>query len=199
MLAYFGSHHGLIAINELSQALAAVAVIVFSAGLARTLGAAAAPQLIAAGAVAATTLFLSAALFSTLTLPELTDQPALGAVIYHLGYLIGGPAHVVALATLIGTTAISGRLSGKLPGWLSIAGVRDRRGRPAGRAQFRHAARARGVGHAVHPRRQIPRVPVHPGGRRRAATPVATHFPGPGRNPLALMHDPHLGRARAGP
>lgn len=122
ILAYFGGHHGVVAINELSQALAAVALIVFSAGLARTLGGAAAPQLIAAGSVAGTTLFLGAALFSTLTLPELADQPALGAMVYHLGYLIGGPAHVVALAILIGTTAIAGRLSGKLPRWLSIAG-----------------------------------------------------------------------------
>ena len=92
-------------------------------GLARTLGGPAAPQLIAAGTVAGATLFLGAALFNTLTLPALADQPALGAVVYHLGYLIGGPAHVVALAILIGTTAIAGRLPGRLPRWLSIAGL----------------------------------------------------------------------------
>lgn len=69
------------------------------------------------------TLFLGAAMFSTLTLPQLADQPALGAVVYHLGYLIGGPAHVVALGILVGTTAAAGRSSGRLPGWLTIAGL----------------------------------------------------------------------------
>lgn len=122
VLAYFSAHYDIVAINEFSQAVAAVAVLVFSAGLARSLGAAAAPQLIAAGAVTSVTLILAASLFSTLTVPELANQPALAGVIYHLAYLVGGPAHVVALAILVGTTAVAGWRSGQLPRWLTIAG-----------------------------------------------------------------------------
>ncbi|WP_051342006.1 hypothetical protein [Pseudonocardia spinosispora] len=122
VLAYFSGHHVVTSINELSQAVAAVGLVVFTAGLAATFGGRAAPQLVAAGTLAASALFVGAALFNVLSLPELADQPALAAAIYHLGFMIGGPGHVVALAVLIGTTAIAGRRSGRLPGWLTVAG-----------------------------------------------------------------------------
>lgn len=48
ILEYFATHYGIVAVNEFSQALAAVAIIVFAAGLAHTFGGWAAPQLIAA-------------------------------------------------------------------------------------------------------------------------------------------------------
>lgn len=122
ILAYFSGNHVVTSINELSQAVAAVGLLVFTAALAATFGGRAAPQLVAAGTLAASALFVGAALFNVLSVPVLTDQPALAAAVYHLGFMIGGPGHVVALAVLIGTTAVAGRRSGRLPHWLTAAG-----------------------------------------------------------------------------
>ncbi|WP_051580667.1 hypothetical protein [Pseudonocardia acaciae] len=122
VLGFFTSNREAIAIIGFTQGLAAVPLVVFSAGLARTLGDRPAPQLIAAGALAAGTLLLSGALTSTLTHPALTGQPALTSALAYLVFLIGGPAHVLALSLLVLTTAVAGRFSGRLPVWLSTFG-----------------------------------------------------------------------------
>ncbi len=72
--------------------------------------------------MAGTTLLLSAVMIDALTSTGLAGQPAAAEALFTVGYLIGGAAHVVALAMMIGTTAIAGRLSGRLPGWLSTPG-----------------------------------------------------------------------------
>jgi hypothetical protein len=122
VLAFFTANRTAIALIAFTQGLAAIPLTVFSAGLARTFGGRPAPQLIAAGALAGGTLIVSAALTNALTLPALAGQPALTAAMAYLVFLIGGPAHVVSLALLLGTTAVAGRLSGRLPGWLSTFG-----------------------------------------------------------------------------
>jgi hypothetical protein len=122
VLAFFTSNREAIALIGFTQVLAAIPLAVFSAGLARTFGGRPAPQLIAAGALAAGTLILSGALTSALTHPALTGQPALTSVLAYLVFLTGGPAHVLALALLVLTTAVAGRLSGRLSVWLSTFG-----------------------------------------------------------------------------
>jgi hypothetical protein len=120
---FFAANRPAVALLAFSQGLAAVPLTVFSAGLAHTFGGRPAPQLTASGALTAATLLVSAALTSALTLPTLAGQPALTAALAYLVFLVAGPAHVFALAVLVGTTAIAGRLSGGLPGWLSTFGL----------------------------------------------------------------------------
>jgi hypothetical protein len=122
VVAFFTANRTAIALIAFTQGLAAVPLTVFSVGLARTFGGRPAPQLIAFGALAGGTLLVSAALTNALTLPALAAQPALTAALAYMVFLIGGPAHVLSLAVLLGTTAVAGRLSGRLPGWLSIFG-----------------------------------------------------------------------------
>ena len=122
LLVFVIVNRSAVALIACTQALTAVPLAVFAAGLARTFGGRAAPQLIAAGVLAAGTLIGSAALTSALTLPALTGQPALTAVLAYLVFLIGGPAHVASLALLTATTAAAGRRSGRLPGRLCTFG-----------------------------------------------------------------------------
>lgn len=122
MAGYFAGHHTEVVLNGFAQVVAGIALLVFSAGLARTFSGRASAQLIGAGTLAAGTLLLTAVLTNTLTLPVLADQPVLTAVLYHLVFMTGGPAHVVALAALVGTTSVAGWHSGRLPRWLSISG-----------------------------------------------------------------------------
>src|SRR5882757_2331952 len=111
------------AVNALGQALSGIALVVFASGLARTFGGRIAAQLTASGALAGGTLILSAVLMQSLTSPGLTGQPALAVALFNLAFLIGGPAHVVTLAMLLGSAAIAGRRSGRLPHWLSTFGM----------------------------------------------------------------------------
>lgn len=122
VVAFFTSSREAIALIGFTQVLSAIPLAVFSAGLARTFGGRSAPQLIAAGTLAAGTLMLSGVLTSVLSHPSLTGQPALTSVLAYLVFLVGGPAHVLALALLVLTTAVAGRLSGRLPVWLSTFG-----------------------------------------------------------------------------
>jgi hypothetical protein len=122
VLAFFLANPQAIAVTAFTQVLAAIPLAVFSSGLSRTFGGMPAPQLTVAGALAAGTLLVSGALSGALTNPAVAGQPALAAVLAYLTFLVGGPVHVVALALLLGTTAVAGRLSGRLPGWLTTFG-----------------------------------------------------------------------------
>jgi hypothetical protein len=120
LLPAFAVGHASAAVNSLGQALSAVALVVFAAALARTFDGWAAAQLTAFGALAAGTLLLSAACMDALT--TITDPSAAKAV-FQLSYLWGGSAHVAMLGALLGTSALAGRHSGRLPRWLSTFGL----------------------------------------------------------------------------
>ncbi|MBB6372868.1 hypothetical protein BKA01_000090 [Pseudonocardia eucalypti] len=123
VLEFFAVNSAAVAANAIGQGLAAIPLLAFTAGLARTFTGRPSAQLTAAGAVAAGTLLLSAALVSTASVAAATGDGNLVATVFYLAFLVGGPAHVVALSALLGTLAVAGRLSGRLPGWLTTLGL----------------------------------------------------------------------------
>ena len=71
------------------------------------------------GMLAAGFLLLSALLFWTLALPNVTDDASLLRALHHLSVLTGGVAFVLPLALFIGATSFAG---GELPGWFLQSG-----------------------------------------------------------------------------
>jgi hypothetical protein len=65
---------------------------------------------VVSGTLAAGALALTGLLGWTLSRPEVADDPALIRALYYLTFLIGGPAHVVALGALVAGIAVSGVL-----------------------------------------------------------------------------------------
>lgn len=76
------------------------------------------------GVFAAGTLGLAGVLGWTLSRPELGADTALVRALYLLVFLVGGPAHVVALGLLVAGMAVPGHTLGLLPkpvAWIGVA------------------------------------------------------------------------------
>lgn len=79
---------------------------------------------LAGGILAAGALALTGVLGWTLSRPEIGADFALVRALYYLAFLVGGPAHIVALGLLVAGVAVPGLIVGLLPrplAWLGLA------------------------------------------------------------------------------
>lgn len=91
----------------------------------RQLGATAPAAAIAllGGGLAAGALGLTGLLAWTLSRPDVGADPALVRAIYYLVFLVGGPAHIVALGLLVAAIAVPGVARGLTPRPVAWAGL----------------------------------------------------------------------------
>lgn len=78
---------------------------------------------LAGGVLAAGALGLAGLLGWTLSRPEISADMPLVRAVYFLVFLVGGPAHIVALGLLIAGMAVPGLISGLLPRPLAWSGL----------------------------------------------------------------------------
>lgn len=126
---YFAANRGEEQALALVQALAAVALLTFSAYVAAfvrrsTDETGALSWLALAGGVASSVLLLVCALSGwILSRPHTVGDPATLRVFHDLAYMTGGPGHVVAFAPFVGAASVAARRTKTLPTWIVQLGL----------------------------------------------------------------------------
>ncbi len=127
-LANFQANSGVVRIGAFFQFASAVPLAIYAATVAvrlRNLGIhnPGATIALVGGVLAAASLSLSAMIGWTLARPETLAQPELVPALQNLGFMTGGPGHVVPFGLLLAGVAVPGLIVGLLPRWLATAGL----------------------------------------------------------------------------
>jgi hypothetical protein len=129
ILRYFAENRTEVQVTSFFYAVAAVALLGFTAYLAdlarRSAGEMGAlPGLaLGGGVLAAAFLMVSALSLWILGRPATAEDPALVRALHDLTYLAGGPAHVVAFAPFLAASSVADLRSRVLPGWIARLGL----------------------------------------------------------------------------
>lgn len=127
-LAYFQANSDAVGIGAFFEFASAVPLAIYAATVSvrlRNLGIhnPGATIALVGGVLAAAFLSLAAMIGWTLARPEILAQPELVPALQDLGFMTGGPGHVVPFGLLLAGIAVPGLIVGLLPRWLAIAGL----------------------------------------------------------------------------
>jgi hypothetical protein len=125
---YFGQNAGPARLSAAGQALSALALVRYTASVARLAGRAGrGSRLLQAAAVAGGGLAAASLATASVCAAALTGRPgrdeSSAATLARRGFVAGGPVHAVGFGVLVGALGLAGLRTGELPRPLSIAGL----------------------------------------------------------------------------